>query len=90
MMNRNSIPLVLMLLAGAITCVFTFIHNYPIWGKLLSLLIVLLVFFLLGNLLRWTLDIFDLQNARREKEKAEASQQDSEDGQETQEEAEEE
>ena len=76
--NRNSIPLLLMLIAGAITCVFTFIHNYPIWAKLFSLLIVLLVFYFLGSLLRWTLDTFDIQNAKRAKEEGEVIEKESE------------
>ena len=77
-MNRNSIPLVLMLVAGAITCIFTFVNDYPIWEKLLSLLIVLLVFYFLGSLLRWVLDMFDMQNAKRAKEEGDVIEKDSE------------
>ncbi|MBR1865875.1 MAG: hypothetical protein IJ801_05150 [Lachnospiraceae bacterium] len=70
-MNRNNIPLILMLVAGAVTCIITFIQDYPIWAKLLSLLIVLLVFFFLGSLLQWALDTFDIQNAQKAKEEGE-------------------
>jgi phosphotransferase system glucose/maltose/N-acetylglucosamine-specific IIC component len=74
-MNKENIPLILMLVAGAITCIFTMIHDYPVWAKLLSLLIVLLVFFLLGSLLRWTLETFEYENAKRAKEEKEKAEQ---------------
>lgn len=70
-MKRNSMPLILMLIAGAVTCVITFIQNYPIWEKLLSLLIVLIVFYFLGSVLKWTLDAFDRQNEKKSKEEGE-------------------
>lgn len=77
-MNRKNMPLVLMLVAGAITCVITFIQKYSVLEKLVSLLVVLVVFYLLGSLLRWTLDYFDGQNDRRRKEEEEAAQKEAE------------
>ena len=77
-MNRNSIPLVLMFVAGAVTGIFTFVNDYPVWEKLLSLLIVLLVFYFLGSLLCWVLDTFDIQNAKRAKEEGEVIEKESE------------
>ncbi len=62
-------PLILMLVAGAVTCIITFIQNYSIVSKLISLLIVLLVFYVLGSGLKWTLDYFDAQNEKKNKEK---------------------
>lgn len=70
-MNRKNMPLILMLVAGAVTCIITFVQNYSILGKLLSLLIVLLIFYSLGSLLRWTLDYFDEQNEKRSKQEGE-------------------
>lgn len=70
-MNRKNLPLILMLVAGAVTCVITFIQNYSVLRKLVSLLIVLLVFCFLGNLLRWTLDYFDAENEKKSKEEGE-------------------
>ena len=81
-LNRNSIPLVLMLVAGAVTCIFTLVNDYPVWEKLLSLLIVLLVFYFLGSLLCWVLDTFDIQNAKRAKEEGEVIEKESEEEQE--------
>lgn len=77
-MKRDSMPLILMLGAGAVTCVITFIQNYPIWAKLLSLLIVLIVFYFLGSVLKWTLDTFDRQNDKKSKEEGEVIEKDAE------------
>lgn len=65
-MNRKNLPLILMLTAGAITCIITLIKDYSIMGRLISLLIVLIVFYLLGSILKWTLDLFDKQNEKKE------------------------
>lgn len=68
-MNRKNMPLLLMLTAGAVTCIITFIEHYTVFEKLASLLAVLVVFWVLGSILKWTLDYFDRKN--EEKLKAE-------------------
>ena len=72
-MNRKNLPLLMMLIAGAIICIINLVRNYTILGQLTSLLITLVVFYLLGSLLKWTLDYFENQNemARKELEAAE-------------------
>ncbi|MCR5753532.1 MAG: hypothetical protein K6G30_01800 [Acetatifactor sp.] len=70
-MDRKSMPLILMLVAGAVTCIITFIRKYSILGKLVSLFIVLLVFYFLGSVIKWTLDYFDNQNAKKNLEEGE-------------------
>lgn len=70
-MNRKNIPLLLMLIAGAVTCVIMFVKGSTVQMQLFSLLIVLLVFYLLGNVLKWTLDYFDKQNASKEGQEGE-------------------
>nr|WP_318683583.1 hypothetical protein [uncultured Acetatifactor sp.] len=72
-MNRKNMPLILMLTAGAVTCVITFIQNYSILGKLVSLLFVLVLFYFLGSVLKWTLDYFERQN-QEETEEEEAGE----------------
>lgn len=64
-MNRKMLPLMFMLISGAITCIATWIHEYSVLEKLVILLLVLLVFGALGSLLQHTLDYFDKQNAKR-------------------------
>lgn len=63
-MNRKKMPLLLMLTAGAVTCIITFIMKYPIIWKLVTLLLVLLIFYMLGTIMRWVLDAFDRQNEK--------------------------
>ncbi|MBR4085069.1 MAG: hypothetical protein IKK33_12400 [Lachnospiraceae bacterium] len=83
-MNRKNIPIVLMLIAGAIVSIITFIKEFELLKKLLILLIILIVFYGLGSLLVFTMNYFDKVNeqTRLEEEKraeearlAEANQQ---------------
>lgn len=85
-MNRKNMPLILMLVAGAVTSIITFINNYTVLQKLVALLIVLVIFYALGTLLKWMLNTFDAQNEKAaldegeviEKEKAKEDDKDSE------------
>lgn len=65
-MNRKIMPLVLMLVAGAVTCVITFIKDFSMLSRLATLLIVLLVFYFLGSVMKWVLDYFEEQNEENE------------------------
>lgn len=76
-MNRKNLPLLLMLAAGAVTCIITYIMDYTMVAKLVSLFFVLLLFYFLGSVLKWTLDSFDRQNGEKEKAEAEDSGEDS-------------
>lgn len=72
-MNRKNLPLLLMLTAGAVTCIITYIMDYPMVTKLVSLFLVLVLFYFFGSILKWTLDFFDRQNEEeKEKERKEA------------------
>lgn len=63
-MNRKYMPLILMLVAGAVTSIITFIRHYTLLQKLTALLIVLIIFYVLGSALKWALDFFDAQNEK--------------------------
>lgn len=78
MMNRKNMPLILMLVAGAVTCIITFIQNYSVLRKLISLFVVLLIFYMLGSILRWTLDYFDSENEKKNKEQGEVIEKEAE------------
>lgn len=83
-MNRKNLPLFLMLTAGAVTCIITFIRSYTMLEKLVSLLVVLIIFALLGNILKWTLDYFDRQNEKKRQEEGEVIEKEAvENGEET-------
>ena len=64
-MERNDLPIILMLVAGAVTCVVTFLQNDSMQEKLGALLIVLIVFYLIGTAIKWILDEFEKKNAER-------------------------
>jgi hypothetical protein len=77
-----------MLVAGAVTCVITFLHDYTITERLLILFIVLLVFYILGTIMKSTLNYFDRLNEKRSKEAGEVIEKDAETDAETETEAE--
>ena len=77
-MYRKNVPLLLMLTAGAVTCIITFIRKYSMLEKLVSLFVVMLIFFLLGSVLKWTLDYFDAQNEKRRLEEGEVIEKEAE------------
>lgn len=64
-MKRNDLPIFLMLVAGAVTCVITFFQNDSTLEKLVVLFIVLVVFYAMGTVIKWVLDEFDKRNAER-------------------------
>jgi Ca2+/Na+ antiporter len=59
-------PLLMMLIAGAVTCVITFLREDTILIKLTVLFVVMLLFYLLGSILKWAMNYFDQQNAPKE------------------------
>ncbi|MBQ3852523.1 MAG: hypothetical protein II760_03980 [Lachnospiraceae bacterium] len=65
-MKRKLLPLTMMLCAGLVTAVITFIRGYSIIYKLASLLIVFLVFYAIGSVIVMFLDHFDKVNSRQE------------------------
>lgn len=78
LMNRKNLPLLLMLTAGAVTCIITYVMDYTMVAKLVSLFLVLILFYFFGSILKWTLDSFDRQNKEKEeKEKEEAEENES-------------
>ena len=77
-MNRKNIPLLLMLTAGAVTCIITYIKKYPVNTQLIALFAVLVVFYVLGSVLVWTLDYFERQNEEKRAEEGEVIEKDSE------------
>lgn len=77
-MNRKNLPLILMLVAGAVTCIISLIQNYSIFRSLVHLFIVLVVFFILGSIMKWTLDYFDRENEKRNQEEGEVIEKEAE------------
>ena len=77
-MNRKNMPLILMLTAGACTCIVTMVQAYSVLASLVALFAVMLLFYCLGNGVRLLLDRFDRQNeekAKQEQEQEEKAEQ---------------
>ena len=79
-MNRKLIPLILMLIAGGVTAVMSFVSGYSLRDKLLALLLVLLIFYFLGSLIQFLLDLFDKQNEERAKQEGEVIEKETDSG----------
>ena len=70
-MNRKNMPLILMLTAGACTCIVTMVQAYSVLASLVALFSVMLLFYCLGNGVRILLDRFDRQNEEKAKQEQE-------------------
>lgn len=55
-MKTNYVPAIVMLLAGAVYCLFAIKNDVPLMDFMVQLLIVLMVFFVLGAIVRLLLD----------------------------------
>lgn len=77
-MNRKNIPLVMMLVTGAVVSVITYIRNCTVQEKLAALLITLVIFWILGSILEGTLNRFDAQNEERRKQEGEVIEKEAE------------
>lgn len=71
-MKRRMIPIFLMLVAGAITSIITYIKDYELTRMLWTLLGALVVFYVLGVVVQKTLNLFDEQIEEAEKKAKEA------------------
>ena len=65
-------PVLLMLIAGACTCIITLVRSYSVLASLVALFAVMLLFYCLGSAIRLLLDRFDRQNEEKEKQEQEA------------------
>ena len=70
-MNRKNMPLILMLTAGACTCIVTMVQAYSVLASLVALFAVMLLFYCLGTGVRLLLDHFDRQNEEKVKQEQE-------------------
>ena len=64
-MKRNLIPPFVMLLAGSISSLIMYFMNYNVRDMLIILLAVLVVFYLIGLLVKLMMDSFDRANTAK-------------------------
>ena len=72
-MNRKLLPVIMMLVAGVITCIATYVRNYTMLEKLVALFITLILFYGLGCLVKGVFDSFDKQNEQKRMEEEAAA-----------------
>ncbi len=73
-METKQIPLVVMLLAGAVASITTKLMHYELETALWILLFVLIVFYIVGCVLKRTIDSFEAANIKLEEEQEEVSE----------------
>ena len=76
-MERKLIPLTLMLVAGAICSIVCYAQGYDAFTMLLALFIVLLVFYVMGCIIKRIMEAFERENEERNKEEGEVIEKDS-------------
>ena len=64
-MNTKKVPLFVMLLAGAVACIVTYLEHYSFHDMLVVLLMVLVVFLIIGLVIKRILDKFDISNEEK-------------------------
>lgn len=60
-MNTNKIPALVMLLAGAVAVVVTYINHYSLEDMLVVLILTLIVFLILGVVIKLIFDSFHIE-----------------------------
>ncbi|MDO5572775.1 MAG: hypothetical protein Q4G60_02210 [bacterium] len=59
-MNTKRVPSIIMLLAGAVTCIVTYLNGYEIKDTLIILIWVLIIFLIIGCVVKKILDSFHM------------------------------
>lgn len=77
-MNRKNFPMLLMLVSGIVSCIYTFILQYSTLNKLICLFVVMLVFYILGSVMVWVVDSFKAESENQLKEEGEVIEEDAE------------
>ncbi len=74
-MNRKLIPIILMLTAGAVASIVTYVRDFELTEMLWILLGVLILFYIFGLGIKKVLDIFDeqIKEAEEKEEQEEGS-----------------
>ena len=83
-MKTNYVPAIVMLLAGAVYCLFGLRGGVPLKDFTVQLLVVLLVFYVLGAIIRLVLDKFmgEIEDKTQSEDTEDAGESDTEEEQE--------
>lgn len=80
-MKTNYVPAIVMLLAGGVYCLLGIFYQIPLWEFSIQLLIVLIIFWIIGGIIRIVLDKYmgEIEEKSEGTEEAEESEESSED-----------
>ena len=80
-MKTKDIPAIVMLLAGAVYCLIGIRYQIPLMDFLVQLLIILLIFWIIGGIVRMFLDRFmgEIEDKSRSEEDEETEETDADD-----------
>ena len=82
-MKTNYVPAIVMLLAGGVYCLFGIFYQVPLMNFTIQLLIILIVFWIIGGIIKMVLDRFmgeiEDKSKKDTEENEEGSEEDSED-----------
>lgn len=76
-MKTKMIPLILMLVAGGITSIITYLYQYEMKSVLTILLIVLIVFYVFGLIIKKIIDSFEVKEKNEEANEGEVIEKES-------------
>ena len=77
-MKTKDVPAIIMLLAGGVYCLFGIIYKIPLMEFLMHLLVILLVFWMFGGIVRMILDRFMGEIVVKKEEELESSEEEEE------------
>ena len=79
-MKTKPIPAIVMLLGGAIACIFGMVYQYSVKHFITTLLIVLITFYVIGCIVKLILDknFKEMEKAAEEEESEEVSEEEKE------------
>lgn len=90
-MKTNYVPAIVMLLAGGVYCLFGIYYQIPLMDFCVQLLIVLIIFWMVGGIIRMVLDRFMGEIEEKDKKETEEdSKEDEESSDDSEEESEDE
>ena len=81
-MTRKQLPLILMLIAGAVTSITVYFRSLGLKTMLLALLAALVAFYFLGSVIKMILDAFDKRNEERALDEGEVFEKETEEDEE--------
>lgn len=76
-MTRKEMPLILMLLAGLTTCLVAYFRGFKLSSMLIALLATLVVFYIIGCIIRMIFDSFDKEKKERVSDEGEVIEKES-------------